>query len=97
MTTRITTAQLETLIARLNRITNSPETPWTRVDGRHVANIGNYHLSGAYGGVCVHRMANTSGGVSSPIVGHHVPKRELFELLYAYIRGIEFAKHEMAD
>jgi hypothetical protein len=95
MTTRITTAQLETLIARLNRITGSPETPWTRVDGRNVANIGNYHLSGAYGGVCVRRMVNTSGGATTPIVACHVPKRELFDLLHAYIRGIEFAKHEM--
>ncbi len=96
MTTRITTAQLETLIARLNRITGSPETPWTQVDGCNVANVGNYHLSSAYAGVCVHRMANTSGGASSPIVGYHVPKRQLFDLLHAYIRGIEFAKHDMA-
>lgn len=93
MTTRITTAQLEALIARLNRITNSPETPWTRVDGRNVANIGNFHLSFAYGGVCVNRMCNSSGGASTPIVGHHVPKRDLFELLHAFIKGVEFNKN----
>lgn len=92
MTTRITTAQLETLVARLNRITNSPETPWTRVDGRNVANIGNFHLSFAYGGVCVHRMSNATGGASTPIVSYHVPKRELFDLLHAFIKGIEFNK-----
>lgn len=90
MMTRITNAQLEALVARLNRITGSPETPWTRVDGRNVANIGNFHLSFAYGGVCVHRMCNAAGGAATPIVGHHVPKRELFELLHAFIKSVEF-------
>ena len=87
---RITNKHLEAQIKYLNDITGSPETPWARGDdGKLVANVGNYHLSGAYGGVCVHRMENEHGGVSTPITYGHVPKRELHGKLRAYIDGIE--------
>jgi hypothetical protein len=90
---RITNKQIEAQISHLNRITGSPETPWTRKDGRNTANIGNYHLSQAYGGACVHRMENTGGGVSTPICNGHVPKREIYGLLVAFIAGIETEKN----
>ena len=90
---RITNKQIEAQIERLNTVTNSPTAPYTRAeDGTLRANIGNHHLSGAYGGVCVHRMVNTSGGVSSPISCGHIPKRELYEKLVSYIAGIEAGK-----
>ena len=92
MRTRITNKQIEAQIDHLNKLTGSPETPWARVDGRNTANVGNYHLSGAYGGVCVHRMENTGGGVSTPISYGHVPKRELYEKLVSFIAGIETGK-----
>jgi hypothetical protein len=81
---RVTEKQLQAIVDRLNRITNSPMEPY--VDGK--AQIGNYHLSHAYGGVCLHRMFNDGGGVSSPLSTGHVPKRELAALMYAYISGI---------
>ena len=90
---RITLNQLEAQIEQLNSITNSPKSPWTQgTDGKLTANIGNHHLSRAYGGYCVHRMANTSGGASSPISDGHIPKRELYDRLVAYISGIEAGK-----
>lgn len=68
-------------------------TPYSKnADGEHVANIGNYHLSWAYGGVCLHKMHNDGGGVSTPLSSGHVPKKELFNELCAFIRGVEFAK-----
>lgn len=94
-TDRITQAHLQALVDRLNRITNSPAEPYTKgEDGRYHANIGNYHLSGAYGGVNLVRMHNENGGISCPINHGHVPKRELYNLLYAFIRGVETAKGE---
>jgi hypothetical protein len=81
---RITEKQLQAVIDRLNRITNSPAAPY--IDGK--AQVGNYHLSHAYGGVCLHRMHNENGGVSSPLSVGHVSKRELAGLLYAFIAGI---------
>jgi len=85
---RITEAHLQAKIDRLNKITGSPAKPYT--NGK--ANIGNFHLSHAYGGVCLHRMYNDGGGVSSPLSTGHVSKRELAGLLDAYISGIESTK-----
>ena len=92
MATRITIANLEAVVARINRLTGSPATPWRREGDRHRANVGNYHLSQCYGGVCLHRMANEGGGVTTPLVSGHVPKRELYYQLHAFVRGLEVAK-----
>lgn len=96
MATRITIANLEAVVARINRLTGSPETPWRREGDRNRANIGNYHLSQCYGGFCLHRMSNESGGVTTPLGMGHVPKRELYEQLHAFARGIEAAQEARA-
>ena len=85
MQNRVTEKHLQAIVDRLNRITGSPMKPY---EGNK-AQIGNYHLSHAYGGVCLHRMGNENGGVSSPLSTGHIPKRELQGLLYAFISGIE--------
>jgi hypothetical protein len=82
---RVTEKQLQAVVDRLNRITGSPLEPYV---GRE-AQIGNYHLSHAYGGVCLHRMYNEGGGVTSPLSTGHISKRELLGLLHAFINGIE--------
>jgi hypothetical protein len=82
---RVTEAQLQAIVDRLNRITGMPAAPY--VNGK--AQVGNYHLSHAYGGVCLHRMHNEGGGVSCPIIHGHVPKRELANLMHAYIAGLQ--------
>ena len=89
---RITNKKLNETIDLLNQITNSPATPWSKVGGKLVANVGNYHLYEAYGGACVHRMANTSGAAESMVTYGHVPKRELFNRLVSYIAGVEAGK-----
>ena len=76
-------------VKRLNDITGNPQTPWKQVDGRYVANIGNYHLSEAYGGYELCQMVNEGGGVNDTLRSGHVPKRELYNLMHAYIRGLE--------
>lgn len=96
MATRITIANLEAVVDRINRVTGSPSTPWRREGDRNRANIGNYHLSHAYGGVSLHRMANEPGGVTTPLGLDHVPKRELYEQMNAFLRGLEIAKGESA-
>jgi len=93
MSNRITKKQLETSADYLNRITGNPETAYTRDDsGKFTANIGNYHISYAYGGACLHQMMNEGGGVTCPIEHCHVPKRELWDKMQAFIAGIELAK-----
>lgn len=84
---RITDKYLDAIVDRLNRITGSPAAPY--IDGK--AQVGNYHISHAYGGVCLHRMHNEGGGVSSPLSTGHIPKRELAGLMHAFIAGMEVA------
>ena len=83
--TRVSIKQLQSLCDYLNTLTGNSLNPWD--NGRAV--IGNYHLSQAYGGVCLHQHVNESGGITTPLIHGHVSKRELFDAMHAYIRGIE--------
>ena len=95
MTDRVTTTELQRIVARINRITGSPETPWVRDDaGNPRANIGNYHLDGAYGGYALHRMTNESGGADDIFRVGHVSKRQLRDLMFAFIDGLHAAGME---
>lgn len=94
---RVTVTHLEAIIARINRATGSPTMPYSPgADGRHRANIGNYHLSRAYGGFALHRMSTDGGGVSCPLSTGHVPARELADRMHAFLSGLEAAQHRAA-
>jgi len=86
---RITNKDLAAVVGRINRTMGAPAEPYRRVDGRTVANIGNYHISGAYGGVSLHRMVNEGGGVQDVFCSGHGTKRELYEKMHAFLAGIE--------
>lgn len=89
MAQRITRKDLDGVVARINRLLDMPATPYTHTDGKCVANIGNYHISGAYGGWAVHRMATDGGGITDVFRIGHVPARELYTACHAFIAGIE--------
>ena len=107
MTTRITQKDLEAVVARINRATGNALTPYRReldapLSGpaldkgetrpySHKANIGNYHLSGAYGGVALHQMISDGGDVRSVFGCGHVSKRELYSQMQAFLSGIDAA------
>ena len=92
---RVTVAHLRAIIDRINRITGSPAEPYAKgADGKHHAQIGNHHLSRAYGGYCLHRMSNEGGGVRDVFYCGHIPARQLANLMHAYIAGLEGARHE---
>jgi len=89
----ITVAQLQSAVDRLNRETDSPMQPYAPdADGRQRAQIGNFHLSRAYGGFALHRMVTDGGGVSSPLSTGHIPARELLGLMHAYLAGLDAAR-----
>lgn len=93
MNQRITEAMLQKKIDELNKVTGSPMVPyvWNEAEGRNVAQVGNWHVSGAYGGWQLHRMTNTSGGVTtSPLNTGYVSRRELFEKVCAFLSGLTF-------
>lgn len=84
---RITVGQLESRVKYLNQITGQKEKTWE--NGK--ANIGTYYLDGAYSGYTVDQICNESGGVIELFSGH-MPKKELYYRLNAYISGIQDGK-----
>jgi len=88
---RITTAHLEAQVGILNRMLGRPEAtyladgPMGRGSGHsYVAQVGNIHLSSAYGGIELHVMDNESGGVRTLWTGY-CSKREAAGRLSAMI------------
>ena len=80
---------LEAITARINRVFGAPAEPYTRgADGRFRANVGNFHLSQAYGGACLHRTMNEDGGVVDVLTCGHIPRRALQSAMLAYLAGV---------
>lgn len=80
---RTTQKQLEFLCERINSAKKTPPAPY---DDKL---IGNFHLSGAYGGVCLHQTMNESGGVRDVFGCGHVTKRDLYNRMSAYLVACE--------
>lgn len=93
MSQRITQRDLDAVIKRLNNLTHSPLEPYSKsITGKFTANIGCYHLDQAYGGNKLVRMQNASGGISDVLSTGFVSKRELYNHIQSFIRGIEAKK-----
>lgn len=95
---RITVKDLEAVCARINRTVNGSEIePWTRGDDGRLHQAPNvYTLSGAYGGYSLHRNCDVDGdgeshGVHDVFGCGHVPKRELYDRMQSFLRGVEVA------
>lgn len=89
---RVTKKQLQAIVDRINIITKSPMTTYTKdKKGKFKANIGNFHLDFAYGGCALHRIENAGGGVNT-ITSGYVTKKELAFLMWQYIAGIEVGR-----
>jgi hypothetical protein len=86
---RTTLAQLEKLVEYLNKLTNSPMASYTKTETGYNANIGNYHLDGAYGGHKLVRMVSTGGGITDISTIGFASKSDLYDWIHAYIKGIE--------
>ena len=84
---RITQKDLEYLVERINKITGSPKTPYTKNGIGYTTNIDNYHLDYAYDGVQLVRTVNKAGGVQTISQCCHTPKRELYNWMQAFIAG----------
>lgn len=85
---RITQKQLEALASSINVATGNNVCSHTKnAEGTYTTNVGNYHLDYAYGGITLHQTVNSSGGVREIFAGH-MPKRELFDRMHAFLAGI---------
>jgi hypothetical protein len=58
--------------------------------------VGHFHIDYAYGGVMLCRTVNDGGGVSSVLSSGHTSKRDLYDQIYAFIRGIELMQEQAA-
>ena len=88
---RITQKDLQATCDRINRMLDKPLEPYARIEGKLVANVGCYHLDNANGDVALYQMASEGGGVRDILDGH-MPKRDLYERMQAFIKGIEEVK-----
>ena len=94
---RITIKDLEWQVDFINRLTGSPAEHWQterRADGGLASNPGHYLISQAYGGCELQRICGEGGGASTPLNTGHIPKRELYEILRAFIVGIRTAQED---
>jgi len=90
---RVTKKDLENIVLQINEATGNPTMPYTRQEnGKLKANVGNYHLSWAYGGVCLEQMSNEGGGVRTVLYTGYTTKSRLMDALQAYLAGIEKGK-----
>ena len=90
---RITNKDIEKRVLTLNDLAGTPKEPYAKIDGKFEPQAKCYHLSFAYGGVALHQMCDEGSGVRD-IFGGHMPKRELYERLNAFINGFGSAKRE---
>jgi len=89
---RITIKTLQQDADMLNYMTSNNGEPYSKDDnGGYLANIGNYHISKAYGGYALHQIANANGGIRDVLNRGHMPARELHGLILAYVRGLNYA------
>lgn len=82
ITMTITMKNLEAIVTDLNIATNNPTEQYT--SGK--ANIGNFHISQAYGAYALHQITNTSGGIRSHI--NYTTRRELYNGIANMMKGI---------
>jgi hypothetical protein len=90
---RIKERDLQSMVNLINNMTGSPSEPYAKGDdGKYKPQAHCYHLSHAYGGVSLHRMASEGSGISDVFSSGHVPKRELFHRLQAFIDGLRMKR-----
>ena len=83
---RTTRKQLDFLCDRINSAKKTPPAPY---DDKLVGQIGNFHLSGAYGGVSLHQTMTEGGGVRDVFSCGHVTKRDLYNRMSAYLAACQ--------
>jgi hypothetical protein len=85
---RTTNKMVEGLAEAINDITGNPQEPYTRKDGRTVANVGCFHISYQCGGVNLHQISNKSGGVRDVLSCGHISRGDLYARAYAYLSAL---------
>jgi len=92
---RITKADLQNVLDRINEATGHTLEGWTQNSaGRYRANVGTYVLDWCYGGVRLSQLS-TEGGGERDITGRGT-KRETYNAMRAFLEGIHAAREVKA-
>jgi len=92
---RITLKELEGRVKFLNRFTGNPTKRFTKKDGQYFSNAGHYLISQQYGGYELQQICNDGGGVDDVLGTGHIPKKELYYLINAFIEGMRRATKDL--
>ena len=87
---RITIKDLENRVKYLNELTEKPTQRYTKKDGKYISNVGHIFISQAYGGCELQQVWNEGGAVIDVLKTGHIPKKELYNQINAFIEGIRF-------
>ena len=77
----ITLDNLKAVVGRINKAVGNPDP----------RSIGHYYVDNAYGGWMLVQIDNTFGGISNITTGYR-SKRELYDQLLAFLKGVEAAQ-----
>lgn len=84
---RITDKDLDKAVERLNKAKGTPIATWTRDnEGKSKANIGNYYVEGAYGGVKLVQVEGEGGSIRVISQGGYGTKRELYNIIHSMLQ-----------
>jgi hypothetical protein len=89
MTDRITTKQLERVVAQINSELGVPNEPYADARderGGLIANVGNVHLAGAYSGTRLEQMCD-GGGSRDFLSTGYATKRAVYDVAQAWLAG----------
>ena len=86
--TRITEKNLDARANVLNSLFKVNPIPYIFTGQSMRSNEGTFLISKGYGGYCLERISNNVGGVRDVFRCGHIPARQLFDLMGAYIYGI---------
>jgi hypothetical protein len=81
---RVSIKDLNSLVLAINEQTGANPKPYE--NGQ--SNIGTYCISQAYGGVQLHRIMNTGGGVRVISPDGYGTKKQLYTFLQGFLQGL---------
>lgn len=78
---------IERQVDYINEITGNSKTAWHKIDGKIVANIGNYHVTPTFDDFRLHQIVNKNGGVHTIFVC--TTKKSLFDRIQTMLENIQ--------
>jgi len=81
---------LEQVADRINKVTGNPTELITRSGD---AAIGHYYIDGSYGGYALYQVTNKGGGAREIFNSGHIPARELYLRMHAFLEGIDATRY----